>query len=49
MANDQRLFVTVNSPLGSLMASKNQAVGQMNFQTEVTGVSETPQSIMHKD
>lgn len=37
MANDQRLFVTVSSPLGSLMASKNQAVGQMNFQTEVTG------------
>ncbi|KAG8012437.1 Transmembrane emp24 domain-containing protein 6 [Nibea albiflora] len=37
MANDPRLFVTVNSPQGVLMASKNEAVGQMNFQTEVTG------------
>ncbi|KAE8296817.1 Transmembrane emp24 domain-containing protein 6 p24 family protein gamma-5 [Larimichthys crocea] len=37
MANDPRLFVTVNSPQGVLMASKNEAVGQLNFQTEVTG------------
>ncbi|XP_059190898.1 transmembrane emp24 domain-containing protein 6-like [Centropristis striata] len=37
MANDHRIYVTVNSPQGFLMASKNQAVGQMNFQTEVTG------------
>ncbi|XP_029288965.1 transmembrane emp24 domain-containing protein 6-like [Cottoperca gobio] len=37
MANDHRLFVTVNSPQGELVASKNDAVGQMNFQTEVTG------------
>ncbi|XP_070764127.1 transmembrane emp24 domain-containing protein 6-like [Enoplosus armatus] len=37
MANDHRMFVTVNSPQGVLMASKNEAVGQMNFQTEVTG------------
>ncbi|XP_045892929.1 transmembrane emp24 domain-containing protein 6-like [Micropterus dolomieu] len=37
MANDHRLFVTVSSPQGVLMASKNEAVGQMNFQTEVTG------------
>ncbi|KAM9351969.1 uncharacterized protein tmed6 [Symphorus nematophorus] len=37
MANDHRLFVTINSPQGVLMASKNEGVGQMNFQTEVTG------------
>ncbi|XP_031135747.1 transmembrane emp24 domain-containing protein 6 [Sander lucioperca] len=37
MASDPQLFVTVNSPQGALMASKNEAVGQMNFQTEVTG------------
>ncbi|XP_056272394.1 transmembrane emp24 domain-containing protein 6-like [Pseudoliparis swirei] len=37
MANDHRLFVTVNSPQGVLVASENQAVGQMEFQTQVTG------------
>ncbi|XP_078112547.1 transmembrane emp24 domain-containing protein 6-like isoform X3 [Sander vitreus] len=37
MASDPRLFVTVNSPQGALVASKNEVVGQMNFQTEVTG------------
>ncbi|XP_028441065.1 transmembrane emp24 domain-containing protein 6-like [Perca flavescens] len=37
MANDPRLFVTVNSPQGVLVASTNEVVGQMNFQTEVTG------------
>ncbi|XP_051238886.1 transmembrane emp24 domain-containing protein 6-like [Dicentrarchus labrax] len=37
MANDHRLFVTVNSPQGILIVSKNKAVGQINFQTEVTG------------
>ncbi|XP_033489852.1 transmembrane emp24 domain-containing protein 6-like isoform X1 [Epinephelus lanceolatus] len=37
MANNHQLFVTVHSPQGALMASKNEAVGQMNFQTEVTG------------
>ncbi|XP_070686468.1 transmembrane emp24 domain-containing protein 6-like [Pempheris klunzingeri] len=37
MANDHRLFVTISSPQGVLMASKNEAIGQMNFQTEVTG------------
>ncbi|XP_068452499.1 transmembrane emp24 domain-containing protein 6-like [Clinocottus analis] len=37
MANDHRLFVTVNSPQGVLVASKNHAVGQMDFQTELTG------------
>ncbi|TNN52145.1 Transmembrane emp24 domain-containing protein 6 [Liparis tanakae] len=36
MANDHRLFVTVNSPQGVLVASENQAVGQMEFQTQVT-------------
>ncbi|XP_067349995.1 transmembrane emp24 domain-containing protein 6-like [Channa argus] len=37
MANDPRLFVTVSSPQGSLMGSKNEAVGQIHFQTEMTG------------
>ncbi|XP_039665899.1 transmembrane emp24 domain-containing protein 6-like [Perca fluviatilis] len=37
MANDPRLFVTVNSPQGALVASTNEVVGQMNFQTELTG------------
>uniref|UniRef100_A0A667YUY2 Transmembrane p24 trafficking protein 6 n=1 Tax=Myripristis murdjan TaxID=586833 RepID=A0A667YUY2_9TELE len=37
MANDHRLFVTITSPDGSLMASKHDAIGQINFQTEVTG------------
>ncbi|XP_071316431.1 transmembrane emp24 domain-containing protein 6-like [Trachinotus anak] len=37
MANDHPLFVTVSSPQGVLMASQNEAVGQMKFQTEVTG------------
>ncbi|KAM7397270.1 hypothetical protein PAMP_020254 [Pampus punctatissimus] len=37
MGSNHRLFVTVKSPEGVLMASKNQAFGQINFQTEVTG------------
>ncbi|XP_037622353.1 transmembrane emp24 domain-containing protein 6-like [Sebastes umbrosus] len=37
MANDHRLLVTVSSPQSVLVASKNDVVGQMNFQTEVTG------------
>ncbi|XP_047451854.1 transmembrane emp24 domain-containing protein 6-like [Mugil cephalus] len=37
MASDHRLFVTINSPQGVLLASKNEVTGQMNFQTEVTG------------
>ncbi|XP_029378206.1 transmembrane emp24 domain-containing protein 6-like [Echeneis naucrates] len=37
MANNHRLFVTVNSPHGALVSSQNEAVGQMKFQTEVTG------------
>uniref|UniRef100_A0A672Y3U7 GOLD domain-containing protein n=1 Tax=Sphaeramia orbicularis TaxID=375764 RepID=A0A672Y3U7_9TELE len=37
MANNHRLFVTVNSPNGALITLKNEAVGHMNFQTEVTG------------
>uniref|UniRef100_A0A3Q3NKF5 Transmembrane emp24 domain-containing protein 6-like n=1 Tax=Mastacembelus armatus TaxID=205130 RepID=A0A3Q3NKF5_9TELE len=37
MANNHRLLVTVSSPQGVVMASMNDAVGQMNFQTEVTG------------
>ncbi|XP_041795703.1 transmembrane emp24 domain-containing protein 6-like [Chelmon rostratus] len=37
MANAHKLFVTVTSPQGFLIASKTAAVGQMNFQTEVTG------------
>ncbi|KAF7654091.1 hypothetical protein LDENG_00074770 [Lucifuga dentata] len=37
MAKDHRLFVTVTSPDGVLTASKNEAIGQMKFQTEVTG------------
>ncbi|XP_023276153.1 transmembrane emp24 domain-containing protein 6 isoform X2 [Seriola lalandi dorsalis] len=37
MANNRRLFVTVSSPNGALMASVTEAVGQMNFQTEETG------------
>ncbi|KAK5866820.1 hypothetical protein PBY51_011364 [Eleginops maclovinus] len=37
MANDHRLFVTVNSPQGDLVASKHAPVSQMNFQTELTG------------
>ncbi|XP_026220458.1 transmembrane emp24 domain-containing protein 6-like [Anabas testudineus] len=37
VATDQRLFVTVSSPQGDLMASRNEAVARINFQTEVTG------------
>ncbi|KAK1887521.1 Transmembrane emp24 domain containing protein 6 [Dissostichus eleginoides] len=37
IAIDHRLFVTVNSPQGDLMVFENAPVGQMNFQTEVTG------------
>ncbi|XP_035498548.1 transmembrane emp24 domain-containing protein 6 isoform X2 [Scophthalmus maximus] len=37
MANNHQLFVTVNSPDGVLVASDNKVVGQMNFQTEMTG------------
>ncbi|XP_042371044.1 transmembrane emp24 domain-containing protein 6-like [Plectropomus leopardus] len=37
VASDHRLFVTISSPNGVLMASKNEAVAQMSFQTEVTG------------
>ncbi|XP_071770490.1 transmembrane emp24 domain-containing protein 6-like [Centroberyx gerrardi] len=37
MANDPRLFVTVLSPEGALVASTRDAIGQFNFQTEVTG------------
>lgn len=39
MANAHKLFVTVTSPQGFLIASKTAAVGQMNFQTEVTGTT----------
>ncbi|XP_069385020.1 transmembrane emp24 domain-containing protein 6-like [Paralichthys olivaceus] len=37
MANNHQLFVTINSPQGVLVASQNDAVGQFNFQTELTG------------
>ena len=37
MANNHRLFVTVNSPQGVLVASHNEAIGQLKFQTELTG------------
>ncbi|KAM4619201.1 uncharacterized protein tmed6 [Polymixia lowei] len=37
MATDHRLFVTVISPEGILMASTNDGIGQIHFLTEVTG------------
>ncbi|XP_056138320.1 transmembrane emp24 domain-containing protein 6-like [Lampris incognitus] len=37
MAIDHRLFVTVISPEGYLMASGNDAISQIHFQTEATG------------
>ncbi|XP_067447180.1 transmembrane emp24 domain-containing protein 6 [Thunnus thynnus] len=37
MANNHRLFVTVHSPEGVFITSRSEALGQMNFQTEVTG------------
>ncbi len=37
MASDHRLFVTIISPQGVLLASENEAFGQMNFLTKETG------------
>uniref|UniRef100_A0A4W5L377 Transmembrane p24 trafficking protein 6 n=1 Tax=Hucho hucho TaxID=62062 RepID=A0A4W5L377_9TELE len=37
LASDHHLYVTVISPKGALMASKDDTIGEINFQTEVTG------------
>ncbi|XP_053175375.1 transmembrane emp24 domain-containing protein 6-like [Scomber japonicus] len=37
MTNTNQIFVTVSSPHGALLASKTEATGHINFQTEVTG------------
>lgn len=37
LASDNHLYVTVISPEGALMASTDNTIGEINFQTEVTG------------
>ena len=41
LASDNHLYVTVISPEGALMASTDDTIGEINFQTEVTGKVQT--------